>query len=138
MKLNTYAADIRLQIFDELKSGGSPTVGEFDAAVLEEGKKKGATQMGTTRFEPNAIVYEFLYSAANVAATVFTVRVASPERIVFLPVPEWVVESIWQGEIDGSFHFESEAMALLSRFSEELDPVANAKWFEKRMAKRRE
>lgn len=138
MKLNTYAADLRLQIFDELKSGGTPRVGEFEVALLDEGRKKGAPQMGTTRFEPNAIVYEFLYSAANVAATVFTVRVEAPERIVFLPVPEWVVESIWQGEIDGSFQFESDAKALVARFANELDPSHNAKWFQKQLAKRRD
>lgn len=138
MNLNAYAAELRLRLLEELKSGSAPSLGKFDLAVLDEGRKKGAPQMGSTLYEPHAIVFEFLYSAPHVAATVLSVKVEAPERIVFMPVPEWVVESIWQGEIDGSFCFESDARELSEKYSHELEAAPNAKWFGRRTPKRRE
>lgn len=138
MNLNAYAAERRLAFFEDLKRGWPPSHGEFDEAVFKEGKVKGQPQMGTTRYEPHSIVFEFIYPDAQTSATVLSVRIPSPERIVFLPVPEWVVETIWQGDIDGSFHFESEAIKLVSGLQAELVPDSNLKWFGKREAKRRE
>jgi len=138
MTLNAFAAEKRLKLFDELKRGSNPSEGSFDAAALAEGRMKGAPQIGTTRYEPRAIVFEFIFPDPRGGATVMPVRLDAPERIVFLPVPEWVIESIWQGDIDGSFHFESDAVALVESLKGELTPEGNAKWFEKRLAKRRE
>src|SRR5947209_18596132 len=112
MYLNAFAAEKRLALYDDLKKGLPPREGEYSDALLKEGKVKGQPQMGTTRYEPSSIVFEFIYPDPHTTATVLSVRVAAPERIVFLPVPEWVAETIWQGEIDGSFRFESEAMTL--------------------------
>ena len=127
-----------MAFFEELKRGWPPRDAEFDEAVFREGKVKGHPQMGTTRYEPHAIIFEFIYPDPSTTATVFSVRIPSPERIVFLPVPDWVVETIWQGDIDGSFHFESEAMRLVAALQSELSVGANEKWFGKREAKRRE
>ena len=138
MNLNAYAAERRLSFFEDLKRGWPPRDAEFDEAVFKEGKVKGEPQMGTTRYEPHAIVFEFIYPDASSSATVLSVRIAPPERIVFLPVPEWVIETIWQGDIDGSYHFESEAMRLVSMLQSELGADANLKWFGKRDPKRRE
>jgi len=138
MNLNAFAAEKRLAIFDELRQGLAPSVGEFDEAVLKEGKVKGHPQMGTTRYEPSALVFEFIYPDAQTTATVFSVRLSSPERIVFLPVPDWVVETIWQGEIDGTYHFESEALGLVAGLQAELTEEGNLKWFGPRPPKRRE
>ncbi len=138
MTLNAYAAERRRAFFEDLQRGWPPRDAEFDEAVFKEGKVKGAPQMGTTRYEPHSIIFEFIYPDAKTTATVLSVRIPSPERIVFLPVPEWVVETIWQGDIDGSFHFESEAMKLVGGLQAELTPDANVKWFGPRMAKRRE
>lgn len=138
MTLNQHAAEIRMQIFDSLKKGLEPSVGTFDASVLKEGKTKGEPQVGTTRYEPDAIVFEFIFPDPRSAATVLSVRVDSPERIVFLPVPKWVVESIWQGDIDGSFHFESHARAMLKEFEALLEPEANRVLFGPKQATRRE
>jgi hypothetical protein len=66
------------------------------------------------------------------------VRVAAPERIVYLPVPEWVVESVWQGEVAGSYQFESDARRLVDKFQEETTTEGNTKWFQKQPPKRRE
>ena len=138
MNLNAFAAERRLFFFEELKRGWPPTDADFDEAVFKEGKVKGQPQMGTTRYEPHSIIFEFIYPDAQTTATVLSVRIKSPERIVFLPVPEWVIETIWQGDIDGSFHFESEAKKLVAGLQSELEPGANEKWFGKREPVRRE
>jgi hypothetical protein len=138
MNLNSYVAQKRLAIFDDLKRGLPPQEGTFDQAVLEEARKKGDVQMGSTRYEPDAFYVEFIYPDPSSTATVLTVKLASPERIVFLPVPEWVVENIWQGDVQGTHHFESEARKLYGALGAELEPEANLKWFGPQMAKRRE
>ena len=46
-----------------------------------------------------------------------------------MPVPSWVVESIWQGDIDGSYHFESEATELVAEFIEVLKREGNLAQF---------
>jgi hypothetical protein len=138
MNLNAFAAQRRLKILENLKNGLPPSEGSFDESTWKEGKVKGEPQMGTTRFQPDAILVEFIYPDPTSTATILTVRLDPPERIVFLPVPDWVVESIWQGDVDGSFHFESDAMRLLHQFSEELAPEKNVAWFGPRQPKRRE
>jgi hypothetical protein len=138
MQLNAYAAQKRLALFEEIRNGQNPSEGTFDEAVLREGRTKGQPQVGSTRYEPYAIILEFIFHDPRGATVIFPVRLEVPERIVFLPVPNWVVENIWQGDIDGMYHFESEARRLLALFSEELEPEKNAVWFGPRAAKRRE
>jgi hypothetical protein len=134
MRLNQYVAEKRLAIFDDLKKGLPPREGVFDAHVLAEAKVKGVPQMGATRYTPDAVHIEFIYPDAATSAAVVTVTLTPPERIVFMPVPGWVVESIWQGEIDGSYHFESDAYALLRGFEEGLSASRNGELFGHRMA----
>ena len=138
MKLNEFAAAARLKVFNELRAGQEPSLGLFDPAALREASAKGEPQVGKTRFEPLALIFEFVYPDPLSAAQIVTVTQESPERIVFLPVPSWVVEQIWQGDVDGSFHFESEARALLAEFATGLEPEANLGWFGDRQPKRRE
>ena len=138
MNLNAYAAERRLAFFEDLKRGWPPGDASYDEAVFRDAKVKGQPQMGTTRYEPHAIIFEFIYPDPQTTSTVLSVRIQSPERIVFLPVPEWVVETIWQGEVDGTFHFENEAAKLVAALQSELTPDGNLKWFGKREAKRRE
>ena len=73
--------------------------------------------------------FEFIYSSKGASSTVFQVEVDAPERIVYMPVPSWVIESIWQGEINGSFHFESDARELIDQFTASLQTEANASIF---------
>lgn len=129
MTLNAYAASKRLAILEDLKQKGLPGEGEYDETALAAGKVKGEPQLGSTRFEPDAILVEFIYPDPASSATILTVKLTPPERIVYLPVPEWVVESIWQGEISGSFHFESDARGLLAELENELSPEQNSRWF---------
>jgi hypothetical protein len=138
MSLGSYVAERRLRILEDLQAGREPSEGAFDVQVLKEAKVKSKPQMGSTRFVPDAIHLEFIYPDPMTTATVFTVTLSAPERIVFLPVPEWVVESIWQGEISGGFHFESDAMRMVDGFVALLAPDANAPLFAPAAAKRRE
>jgi len=138
MTLNAYSAQKRLSIFEDLRQGLAPREGEYDASALAEAKKKGEPQMGSTHYQPGAIFVEFIYPDPSTTATVLSVRLSPPERIVFLPVPGWVVENIWQGDVQGTFHFESEAQRLYVELGRELEPEENRKWFGAQMAKRRE
>ncbi|HRK20405.1 MAG TPA: hypothetical protein PLX06_01265 [Fimbriimonadaceae bacterium] len=134
MTLQAFASETRNQIFEALQSGNPPTIGEFEEARFLDGKSKGKPLMGATRFEPDAGLFEFIYPDPNGAPVVLVVRVESPERIVYLPVPSWVIESIWQGEITGSYALESEAQCLLRDFSARLEPNANRLEFEAKAA----
>ena len=136
--LNAFAASKRLHLFDRLRKGLPPDEGHWDEARWKEGKVKGAVQVGSTLYAPDRITFEFIYPDPASAATILQIETEAPERIVFLPVPEWVIETIWQGEIDGSFHFESDARALLAKFEALLDPAANALLFGPKQATRRE
>ncbi len=138
MTLNSYVAQKKRTIFDELFAGQPPSEGAFDDAVWRDGKAKGQPQMGSTTYLPNQITLEFIYNDPNGAAVVLPVTLVPPQRIVFLPVPEWVVENIWQGDIAGTYHFESDATALLEKLAASLAPGANEMLFGPQMAKRRE
>jgi hypothetical protein len=138
LTLNEWASSKKKRIFDALSNLQPPPEGEYDSDVLRDGFDKSKPQMGTTVYEPECACFEFIFPDRNSSATVLTVRVAPPERIVFLPVPPWVVETIWQGEVDGTYHFAGEAMKLIEVYLAELTEVANRKWFGPRPAKRRE
>lgn len=137
MTLSEFVAAHKRSIWDDLIASRDPGVGIFDAALLTEGRTKGKPQIGTAVFTPTTITLEFIYSA-GADTTVFPVQIESPERIVFLPVPGWVVETIWQGDISGSFHFESDARRLVDQFLAELEPEPNRRLFERPMPTRRE
>lgn len=134
MTLQAFASETRSRIFEALQSGDPPPTGEFEQALFLDGKAKGQPLMGTTRFEPEAGLFEFIYPDPNGAPVVLVVRVPSPERIVYLPIPDWVVESIWQGEIAGSYALESEAKSRLAAFAARLEPSANRLEFEAKTA----
>lgn len=138
MTLNEFVAQKKRSIFESLAKGLPPQEGRFDEAVWKEGQAKGSAQIGKVEFHPRRLVLEFIYSDPRSSATILRVELDPPERIVFLPVPEWVVETIWQGEIDGSYHFESHALAHLRTFEAETGESANEKWFGPARAKRRE
>ena len=137
-KLRNYTASQRNSIYQDLLAGRPPGVGAYDESALKEGRTKGAAQLGTTRYKPQSIAFEFIFPAPQGASTILTVEIEAPERIIFLPVPNWVIENIWQGSIEGSYCFESEIPELLDAFQQELEPGTNAKHFGPQPAKRRE
>lgn len=124
-----YSAGQKREIFDALRQGETPPIGHFDEEIWRSGKEKGEVQMGTTVFLPGKITYEFIYQDPNGAHLVLGVEVEPPERVVFMPVPKWVVENIWQGEINGSFVFESEARAMMANLEESLTAAGNLPLF---------
>jgi hypothetical protein len=130
--LSAFVSEKRNKLFAELLSGARPSEGDYPVAALKEALVKGKPQMGTTRFEPSAIVLEFIYPDPKTSATIVPIRIEAPERILFMPVPDWVVESIWQGEIDGTYHFETEAAELLAKYARVLEAEDNAEWFGER------
>jgi hypothetical protein len=134
MRLNEFAARHRLEILEDLRAGRMPRVGAFDEALLRDARDKGREpQLGTTRYEPNAVHIEFIYPDPLSAAGIVTVTLEPPERIVYMPVPKWVVESIWQGEIAGSYEFESDALRMVDELRRQLEPEENPKHFGRRM-----
>ncbi|MFN7171365.1 MAG: hypothetical protein ACK4P3_01075 [Fimbriimonadaceae bacterium] len=138
MQLNEFAASRRMAIYESLRAGQPPTEGDFNAQALKDAMMLGAPQMGATNYSPETIEFQFIYPDPNSAPVVFSVTIPSPQRIVFMPVPNWVIESIWQGEIDGSYQFESDAQNLLSQFTAQLEPEANKQLFGKKRPTRRE
>lgn len=138
LPLNAFAAQVRLRMLDRLVQGLDPGEGEWDPTQLAEGRVKGTPQMGATTYAPHEIRFEFIFPDPLSSATILTVRLVPPERIVFLPVPEWVVENVWQGDVQGSHHFASDAERLVAAFTELLTPEANAPLFDPQPAKRRE
>jgi len=128
--LNEHVAGLRNAIFEELTHGRAPSQGEFSTPLLTDAQRLGKTpQMGSTRFNPEGVILEFIYPNPQGASLVFPVRCPSPERIVYLPVPTWVIQSIWQGEVHGSYHFESEAKLLVRAFEDGLSPESNRAHF---------
>lgn len=138
MNLNVYVAERRRALFDDLRAGRMPSEGTYDETGLREARTKGEVQLGSARFSPTAIDLEFIYPDPKGVSSIVTVRLTPPERIVFMPVPGWVVESIWQGEISGSHHFASDARALVAAFQAQLEPEANAALFGRQEPTRRE
>lgn len=138
MKLSSFVAEHKRKIYDDLLAGYSPSVGQFDESVLREARVKGRPQMGTTVMAPDSVTLEYIYTDSQGGTILLAVKVEAPERIVFLPVPGWVVENIWQGDVDGSYHFESDARALCEAYLAELEPERNPKHFGPQAAKRRE
>ncbi|HEY0867659.1 MAG TPA: hypothetical protein VGE01_09775 [Fimbriimonas sp.] len=134
MRLNQYVAERRLAILEDLKAGHPPREGHFDETMLIESRTKGAPQMGSTHYEPESIHLEFIFPDPLGAPLILCVALEAPERIVFLPVPEWVLDNIWQGEIDGSHQFESDAFEMVRRFQEELEPERNRRLFGEKLA----
>jgi hypothetical protein len=136
--LNQWVADAKRRLYDDLTQGRDPTEGEYDPVALKEARVKGSPQLGATVLAPDRVEIQFVFPDPQSAAAIVSVVLVPPERVVFLPVPPWVVENIWQGSIDGAAVFESEAKALIDSFLAELEPEANLKHFLPKQASRRE
>ena len=138
MNLGEWSAHTKRSIFADLEAGLEPQTGDFDQGILKDARSKSTPQMGTTVYMPEVVRFEFLYNDPNSSTIIFSVTVRPPERVVYLPVPSWVVESIWQGEVDGSYHFESDARRLLDEFALSLEPANNKALFGKKQPIHRE
>lgn len=130
MTLNEFLAQTKGEIFQDIKAGGSLRLGEYDEARLADLRSKGEPQIGTAVLQPRMVSFEFLFRMPDGQTQVFSVDVEPKERIVFMPVPEWVIESVWQGEVLGSHHFESDATQLVSKYQSLLEERENALHFD--------
>ena len=135
MTLAEYLAQKKMEVYNDLRQGLKPK-GKYDEADLAALLGRGEPQIGSTHLEPENVRFEFIFPQSDGSVELFKVEMTPPERIVFMPVPGWVVETIWQGEIDGSHHFESDAKRLLQELSQSLEPLANKKLFEPRKSQR--
>lgn len=137
MRLGEWVARKKVAIWECLKEGRAPEEGEFDAGILSEALDKGSPHLGMTRYAPDCVYVEFIFQDPEKGPTVLSVRLAAPERIVYLPVPEWVVEQVWQGEVYGTYEFESVAREAVERFLHTLEPGKNREFFPAPMPRRR-
>ncbi|MFN7161486.1 MAG: hypothetical protein ACK4NB_00310 [Fimbriimonadales bacterium] len=131
MTLREFVRDHIQAIHAALQTGSPPPIGAYDAAQLQECQRRASVQVGTSRFLPDAIVLEFIFQDASLGPAVLSVRIAAPEPIVYMPVPDWVIEDVWQGDVTGSFRFLSEAEQLLEAFREQVFTERNRAFFEK-------
>ncbi len=129
MTLGEYVAKTKREVFEDIVAGREPRVGRYDERALADLRAKGEPQIGTSVLKPELVIVEYVFKLGDGGTEVFCVEVVPPERIVWLPVPEWVVESIWQGEVSGSYQFESHAREMLSRYSGVVERDENAKVF---------
>ena len=60
MGLNQFTSELRSKIFEELKLGFVPSEGTYSEQLLRDARSKGQPQMGSTRFEPDAIVIDLI------------------------------------------------------------------------------
>jgi hypothetical protein len=139
MNLNEFVATHKRGILDDLLNLKEPSIGVWDSDSLGKCRALNtAPKIGTAVYFQDRVELEFIYMADGQATEVLTVSVPAPERIVFLPVPKWVVETIWQGEISGTFHFESDALRLVAQFQASLEPRENEALFGPARPTRRE
>lgn len=139
MTLREFVRDQIQTIFEALKAGGAPPIGEYDPTQLKECQRRAYPQVGATNFQPDAVILEFIYQDPSLGPAVLSVRVPAPEPIVYMPVPDWVIEDVWQGDVTGSFRFLSEAERLLTAFRDQVFTEQNRAYFEKAdLPKRRE
>jgi hypothetical protein len=129
-QLYVVSANLRGSILEDLKLRKAPSVGQFEPEILKQAFERGEPQMGSQRFSPQGIFLEFIFPDPQKGTVILTVFCPTEERIVYLPVPKWVVENVWQGDVSGSYHFESHAQELLAAFEGLLSPEANAALFE--------
>ncbi|MFN3691066.1 MAG: hypothetical protein ACK4UU_09100 [Fimbriimonadales bacterium] len=131
MTLREFVRDQIQAIHAALLAGSAPPVGAYDAAQLKECQRRASVQVGASRFLPDAIVLEFIFQDASLGPAVLSVRVDAPEPIVYMPVPDWVIEDVWQGDVTGSFRFRSEAERMLEAFREQVFTERNRVFFER-------
>ena len=129
MTLREFVAQHKQSLLADLEDGRIPEVGRCDEESLAEALKLSTVRVGKAEIRPNEVSFEFILTKAGGESTVHSIVVDTPERVVFMPVPSWVVETIWQGEISGSHQFESDAQKLVEQLQESLTPEQTAELF---------
>lgn len=137
--LREFTNATRKQILDALQRKQAPPIGHFDQKTFEEAMQMREVQMGSARYTPRSVVLEFIFLHDNPGAPlILCVEVDTPEPVVFMPVPDWVQQDVWQGEVKGTFRLRSEAERLMEAFRHHVLEEENLHYFEDRPAPRRE
>ncbi len=132
MTLREFVREQIQQIYGALQQGQPPPVGEYEPATLKECMRRTTVQIGTTHYRPDSILLEFIFTEPSMGPAILTIRIPAPEPIVYMPVPDWVIEDVWQGEVTGSFRFASEAQLLLKKLQNQIFSEANLLYFDER------
>ena len=112
-----WAVGRRRTLLETLKAGKRPDDATFDAGAVEAALAKGVPREGAIRFLPDAAIVEVHVAFAGSAPA------------IWMAVPDWVVENVWQGEVTGRHLFESQARAALDRVAAGILPEPNAAAF---------
>ncbi|GBC93523.1 hypothetical protein HRbin15_02014 [bacterium HR15] len=132
MTLREFVREQTQRIYEALRQGQAPPTGEYDTATLKECMRRATVQIGTTHYRPDSVLLEFIFTEPSLGPAILTVRVPAPEPIVYMPVPDWVIEDVWQGEVTGTFRFASEAQVLLKKLHNQIFSETNILYFEER------
>jgi len=139
MTLREFTNTTRKQVFEALQHKTPPPIGHFDLKTFEEAIQLRQVQMGGAHYTPHSVVLEFVFLHDSPGAPlILSVEVETPEPVVYMPVPEWVQEDVWQGEVKGTFRLRSEAERMLSDFRHHVLECDNPHYFDERPAPRRE
>ncbi|MCS6949110.1 MAG: hypothetical protein NZ520_01480 [bacterium] len=139
MTLREFTNAARKQILEALQHKQPPPIGHFDRKAFEEAMQMREVQMGSAHYTPRSVVLEFVFWHDTPGAPlILSVEVETPEPVVFLPVPDWVQQDVWQGEVKGTFRLRSEAEQMLETFRRHVLEGENLHYFEERPAPRRE
>lgn len=139
MTLREFTNVTRKQILDALQHKLPPPIGHFDRRTFEDAVQMREVQMGCTRYTPHSVVLEFVFLHDTPGAPlILCVEVDAPEPVVFMPVPEWVQEDVWQGEVKGTFRLRSEAERMIESFRRQVLEEDNTHYFDQRPVPRRE
>lgn len=139
MTLREFTNVTRKQILQALQYKQAPPVGHFDRKTFEEAVQMREVQMGSARYTSHSVILEFIFLHDKPGAPlILCVEVDTPEPVVFMPVPEWVQEDVWQGEVKGTFRLRSEAEQLIEAFRRHVLESENPHYFEERPVPRRE
>lgn len=139
MTLTEFTATRKRDVYERiLDSRELPESVKVDEAKLKAARESKSVQLGSTSYTPDQILFELIYQDHQGQPAILSVAMDAPSRIVYMPVPGWVVENIWQGDVSGSYHFESDALAMVQQLQRQLEPEANAALFGPQAPKRRE
>lgn len=139
MTLTEFTATRKRDVYERiLDSREMPESVRVDGAKLKAARESKSVQLGSTNYSPDMIHFELIYQDHQGQPAILSVAMDAPSRIVYMPVPGWVVENIWQGDVSGSYHFESDALAMVQQLQRQLEPEANAALFGPQAPKRRE
>lgn len=139
MTLREFTNASRKQILHALQHKQAPPFGHYDRKTFEEAVQMREVQMGSAHYTPHSVILEFIFLHDNPGAPlILSVEVDTPEPVVFMPVPDWVQQDVWQGEVKGTFRLRSEAGQMIEAFRQHTLEEQNLHYFEERPISRRE